>query len=475
MAALDGFAEAIGLLRPLMTKDRWQTAVHLSAILGLFSETARKHGDPEQAVAAAREAIDLEVSRTDDHTPTPAERLPQLRHMLFLALPGLIESQASRGAEPAVMIATGTEICTLARSFPAETINVHDITIFASTLTMTGMLLRDTGRLEEALPALSEAIEVLRDHADADFAGQNTALLLTTGHTYVSAHSGLQRHAEAAQAVREVLADCRRPLPGGDSERLQCVSLAGEIAANLPTPAFAAEELQVVVDMSRTVRELPSDPADRNAGVAALALWIRRALHDTVGVGHLGDERTAAIMEIAADVRFLTERAPGLLTSGHAEALTFGASILAAADDLGHALELNTRAIELYQNLASDHASGHQPTAASLAQQGLILFGQDRYEDAIRPLEQVLPILLAAGRRISADQATLLNMTLDLLSKSYRALNRDTALQAMIDAVEAADLPAAIKQRCPPASRTTTWRPRSAQSSLTRMSIPGGG
>ena len=449
VAALDGFAEAIGLLRPLMMQDRWQTAVHLSAILGLFSETARKHGDPEQAVAAAREAIDLEVSRTDDHTPTPAERLPQLRHMLFLALPKLMANQATRGAEPAVMIATGTEICTLARSFPAETMNVYDIAIFAGILTTTGMLLRDAGQLKEALSALSEAVEVLRDHADADFAGHNTALLLTAGHTYVSAYSGLQRHAQAAQAMREVLADCRRPLPGGDSERLQCVSLAGEIAANLPMPAFAAEGLQVVVDMSRTVRELPSDPADRNAGVAALALWTRRALHDAVSIGHLGDERTAATMEIAADVQFLTEHAPGLLTAGHAEALTFGASILAAADDLGHALDLNTRAIELYQNLATDHDSDLQPFATSLAQQGLILFGQDRYEDAVRPLEQALPILLAAGRRISADQVTLLNMTLDLLSKSYRALNRDTALQAIFDAVRAADLPAVVKQHVP--------------------------
>lgn len=449
VAALDGFAEAIGLLRPLMAQDRWQTAVHLSAILGLFSETARKHGDPEQAIAAAREAIDLEVSRTDDHTPAAAERLPQLRHMLFLALPGLMASQATRGAEPSVMIAAGTEICTLARSFPAETMTVHDIAIFAGTLTTTGMLLRDAGRLEEALAPLSEAIEVLRDHADADFAGQNTALLLTAGHAYVSAHSGLQQYAQAAQAVREVLADCRRPLPGGDSERLQCVSLAGEIAANLPTPAFAAEQLQVVVGMSRTVRELPSDPADRNAGVAALALWIRRALHDAVSIGHFGDERMAAAREIAADVRFLTGRAPGLLTAGHAEALTFGAAMLAAADDLGHALDLNTLAVELYQNLATDHDSGQQPIAASLAQRGLLLFGQDRYEDAVRPLEQALRILLAAGPRISADQATLLNMTLDLLRKSYRALNRDGALQAMIDAVRAAGLPAVVQQHVP--------------------------
>ena len=49
--------------RCCLRKTAGRTAVHLSVILGLFSETARNHGDPEQAVAAAREAIDLEVAR----------------------------------------------------------------------------------------------------------------------------------------------------------------------------------------------------------------------------------------------------------------------------------------------------------------------------------------------------------------------------------------------------------------------------
>src|SRR5690242_12979473 len=132
--ALHGFAEAIELLRPLLAHDRWQAAVHLSAVLGLFSETARKHGDSQQAVAAAREAIDLEVARTDDLKPPPDERLLLLRHMLFLALAVLMGNRAEQGADPAVIITVASEICGLARSFPTGTLNVHDISIFAGAL-----------------------------------------------------------------------------------------------------------------------------------------------------------------------------------------------------------------------------------------------------------------------------------------------------------------------------------------------------
>ena len=446
VAALDGFAEAIGLLRPLMVQDRWQTAVHLSVILGLFSGDCPQARRPGAGRGRGpRSHRSRGVANRRSH-PAPAERLPQLQHMLFLALPGVMASQANQGAESAVMIAIGTEICALARSFPAETTDVHDITIFASTLTMIGTFLCNAGRLEEALSPLSEAIEVLRGHVDADSAGQNTALLLTTGRTYVSAYRGLERHAEAVQAMTEVLADCRGPLQGGDRERFDCLSLAGEIADNLPRPAFAAERLQIVVEISRTFRELPSEPADRNGGVAASVLLVRRALHGAVSNSVLGEPRTAAAREIAADIQFLAERAPGLLGAEHAEALTFGSSILAAADDLDHALDLNTRAIELYQDLPSGRESGQRLLVASLVQQGLILSGKHRYEDAVQSLEQALPILLAAGQGISADQMRLLNMTLDLLSGSYRALNRGATLQAMIDTVTAADVPVVVEE-----------------------------
>jgi tetratricopeptide (TPR) repeat protein len=445
-AALDGFAEAITLLRPLLAHDRWRTAVHLSANLEMFSQTALAHGDPERAVAAAREAIDLEVSRTDDSTPAPAERLPQLRRLLFLALPRLMGRQAKQGAGPAVMIATGTEACALARSFPAGTMDARDITLFAGTLTIIGTLLCDTGRFEEALRPLGEAIEVLRDHAAADAAGQNTDLLLRTGIAYVSAYRRLERHAEAVHAMTEVLADCRRPLQGGDRERLSCLSLASDLADSLPRPAFTAEALQLTVEMSRTFRELPSDPADRNGGVAASALLVRSSLNEAVGNDISGDGRTSAALEIGADAQFLTERAPMLLTARHAEALTFAAGILSQAGDFGHALDLNTLAIELQQNLAVGRDNGQRQTVGSLVLQGLILSGQHRYEDAVQPLEQALPILLAAGQGISVDEARFLQTTVDVLGTAYRALGQDAAAQAMIDRVRASGVPSVVQE-----------------------------
>jgi len=62
-----------------------------------------------------------------------------------------------------------------------------------------------------------------------------------------------------------------------------------------------------------------------------------------------------------------------------------------------------------------------------------------------QPLEQALPVLLAAGQDISIDQARLLNVTLNLLGEAYRALNRETAIQAVIDAIRASDVPDSVE------------------------------
>ena len=224
--------------------------------------------------------------------------------------------------------------------------------------------------------------------------------------------------------MTEVLADCRRPPLGRQEERLHCLFLAAAIIDQLPTPAFAADRLQIAVEMSRTYRELPADLAESLRGAAALALLIRRFLKEAASNGLLGDSAKAAALEISAGIQFLTEHAPGLLGAEHAEALTVAASILVTSDP-DHALDLNTRAIELHQNLAADRDRDQRPDVGSLVLQGLILSGKHRYEDAVQPLEQALPILLAAGPGISGDQARLLNMTLSMLSEAYRILNRD--------------------------------------------------
>jgi tetratricopeptide (TPR) repeat protein len=447
--ALQGFAEAIGLLRPLLAHDRWQTAVHLSVILGLFSETARKHGDIEQAVAAAREAIDLEVARTDDHTPAPADRLLVLRHMLFAALTLLMGSRVEQGAEPTVVMAITTEICTLARSFPVGTMGVHDVTIFATALNVIAALLGDAERPEETLTPLGEAIEVLREHAGSDTAGENTALLLQTDVTYVSVCRALGRHAEAARAMAEVLADCRRPLQEENGELLRCIQLAVRLADDLPKPAFTAEALQIVIELSRTSRELPAELAESQAAAATAAVLICKYLKQAASGGLLEDGQKAAALEISANVQFLAEHAPRLLGIEHAEVLTVGASILLAADDPDDALELNTCAIKLRQDLAATRDGPQEPDVGSLVLQGLILSGLQRHEDAVQPLEQALPLLLAAGQGITADQARLLNMTLGFLRDAYLVLGRPAATEGMMETVRAADLPETIQERRP--------------------------
>jgi tetratricopeptide (TPR) repeat protein len=292
----------------------------------------------------------------------------------------------------------------------------------------------------DQLDRAREAIRVLRERAAADRAGKHTELLLQAGAAYVAACQALGRQAEAAPAMIEVLADCRRPLPGESGERLNCISLAVEVMDQLPRPAFLNESLQIALEMSRTCRALPGDLPESQAGAAAAVRLIARFLREAVGGGLPDDEKKTAAVEISAGARFLADQAPMLLDIKHAEAFTLAATILAASD-VDQALDLNTRAIELRRKLAADHAAGPEQDLEILTLQGLILFGKRQYAAAIEPLEQALPLLLALGRNLTPDQAQLLQMTYSLLSEAYRILNRDTAMRAMTDAINASDVP----------------------------------
>jgi tetratricopeptide (TPR) repeat protein len=292
----------------------------------------------------------------------------------------------------------------------------------------------------DQLDRAREAIRVLRERAAADRAGKHTELLLQAGAAYVAACQALGRQAEAAQAMIEVLADCRRPLPGESGERLNCISLAVEVMDQLPRPAFLNESLQIALEMSRTCRALPGDLPESQAGAAAAVRLIARFLREAVGGGLPDDEKKTAAVEISAGARFLADQAPMLLDIKHAEAFTLAATILAASD-VDQALDLNTRAIELRRKLAADHAAGPEQDLEILTLQGLILFGKRQYAAAVEPLEQALPLLLALGRNLTPDQAQLLQMTYSLLSEAYRILNRDTAMRAMTDAINASDVP----------------------------------
>lgn len=286
-----------------------------------------------------------------------------------------------------------------------------------------------------------EAIRVLRERAAADRTGKQTELLLQAGAAYVAACQALGCQAEAAQAMIEVLADCRRPVPGESGERLNCISMAVEVMDQLPRPAFLNESLQIALEMSRTCRALPGDLPESQAGAAAAVRLIARFLREAAGGGLLpDDEKKTAAVEISAGARFLADQAPMLLDIKHAEAFTLAATILAASD-VDQALDLNTRAIELRRQLAADHADEPERDLEILTLQGLILFGKRQYAAAVEPLEQALPILLALGRNLTPDQAQLLQMTYSLLSEAYQILNRDTAMRAMTDAINASDVP----------------------------------
>jgi tetratricopeptide (TPR) repeat protein len=444
--ALRGFAEAVELLRPLMAQDRWGTAVHLSVNLGLLSETARVHGDPEQAVAAVREAIDLELARSDDLKPSPTERLPELRHMLFLALAKILGKQEAEEADPALILATLTEICAAAYSVPPDKLGADGIRAFAGALAAVGASFQQSGQLEQAQASFGDAVKVLRDHADSDPVGESTRLLLTMGAARVAVYRELGRHADTVLAMMEALADCRRPPHGPLKERLDCLLLAGDVIDCLPRPAFAADGLQLAVAMSQTCRELPPNLGESRGGAAALLL-IHRFLKGLAGNGLLGDQREAAALEVSMCARFLAEHAPELLGREHAEALTLAAVILVDVRDLDLALDLNARAIELHQKLGADRDGPQRPDLLSLVQQGLILSWKHRYADAVPPLKSALAALLAAGPDISVEQAQLLNTVASALRDAYAALRDDAAMREMMRAIRESSVPDVVQGR----------------------------
>ena len=460
-AAMKGFEEAIGLLRPLLKDDRWRTASFLSTTLGLFSETARKHGDGEPAVAAAREAIRLDVTRTDDLRPTPTEELARHRRMLFLALAKLMGERAEQGVGTAVILAIAIEICQLARSFPSEELDDGAVAIFTSTLATIGRILRDAGRAEEALAPLDEAIEILRHRADSHSAGESASRLFAIGATRISLFKVLRRHAEAARAMAQYLADFRRPVTSRVDERINCMLMATDIIDSLPRPEFAVQALELAVEISRTCHDWAARFPDGLPGVAASVLVLFKILREMVQGGMTAGWQRPAILEIADGVELLLEQVPDLLETGHAHALAFGAGLLAGGDttdsqDLDRALEMTIRASKVSQALAAHGKSAHMMPEAdsegvrqiaetvSLVTQGTLLSAKHRYQDATQPLEQALGILLTTGQGISADQARLLNMTLSLLYEAYTILKRDDARRSMIDALHASQVPESV-------------------------------
>jgi tetratricopeptide (TPR) repeat protein len=439
--AIPGFAEAIELLRPVLYEDRWRTAAYLTTALQLFAETSRKHGDYEQAVAAAREAIDLEVARTDDLTPTPASHLVQLKHVLFSSLAGLTGIRAGQGADLDSLLAIGMEICELAREFPADELDAAGVGIFAGTLGMAGIILRDSGHAQDAFHLLDEALIVLRSYADSHPDEADVKLLLMDGLTHVSVCIMLARHDQTARAITGLLADCRRPLNGAEEQVRQSLQMAMKVMDEFPRPVFLAETMQVVAEFSRTCRQLPPDVADSRSGVAASALVIPDLLREAVRNSLAGEALTEAVLEVSSGVQFLQRHQPSLLKADHARALSFGSALL-AGNDIDQALQLNKEALDLYQSLAASTAGPPVgPDTRCLVLQGVLLSAKSRHEDAIESLEQALPLLLAAGEDITDEQMQSLYMTTSLLMEAYKKLDRGASIEAMMATVRTAGVP----------------------------------
>jgi tetratricopeptide (TPR) repeat protein len=442
--SLPGFAEAIELLRPLLAEDRWRNTPYLCMALALFAETNTMHGDPDQAVAAAREAIDLEISRTDDLPPTPAERLPQFRHILFLALARILSERAAQSADPAVIAAITTEIREIARTLPAGRLTDGDRMILAGVLGILGTSYIGSGHLEDAVPSLTEALGILRSTADTHPDEPDPQLLFRIGKDLLSVYRTLGQHADAARAAAEVLADCQRTQPLEEQQRYECVVIAADIIAELPRPPYAAEALRLATALARTCREwLPRDDLAQVLPTAAVIELSHHLAEATIG-GVAPDDWPAAVLEVSAGAAILAAQ-PYLLRAKHVQAVAQAASVLADAGQLDEALDLNTRAVELHQSLAASHDDlDPLPGKVSLVQRGVFLSAQGRLGDAIGPLEQALPVLLAFGEDIPRPQWMLLLSTVDLLRQAYRDLSRDDAEQSLIDAVNASGIPLEI-------------------------------
>lgn len=436
---LPGFAEAIGLLRPLLAEDRWRNTPYLCTALNVFAETAVRCGDFEPAVAAIREAIDLAVTRTDDFAPAPAQHLPQLRRTLFTALCGRLAATYDR-KNPAAATASVTEICRTARALPADTLTPGDRKMLAGALAMHGTAYAEAGHPEDAVPQFTEALDVLRGSAAGD-PGEPDPLMLDIGRSLLSACESLKWHAAAARTAADVLADCQRVQPLWEKQRYDCALAVSDVIANLLQPDHIAEALRLATALSRTCREwLPR--GDLGYVMEAITLLqLGRVLADATRKGTALDDWAAAAREGAAGAAFLSER-PALVTPEHAHVVGRCATVLASAGHSDEALELSTRAVELYESLAAHHDDlDPLPRIAGLYQQGALLSAQGRPGDAIGPLEQAVPVLLALGSDIPREQWMLLRGMVDLLRQAYRATDQDDAEQSLTHAIRASGIP----------------------------------
>ena len=179
---------------------------------------------------------------------------------------------------------------------------------------------------------------------------------------------------------------------GWEQERGDCVLMAADVIARLPRPAYTAQALRLAVDLSSTCREwLPRGDIGEHL-LAAAAVVLSGRLTEAGSGGVSPDEWPAAALEVSAGVQSLADQRSGVLRAEHVQALAQAAAALAAVSQLEEALDLNTRAIELYQNLAAgENEMDPLLGVASLVQQGVFLTGKQRHEDAIRPLEQAFP------------------------------------------------------------------------------------
>ena len=305
------------------------------------------------------------------------------------------------------------------------------------------------GRREEALAAIQEAADTLRELAGArpDAFRPDLAMALNN----LSAHlAGLGRREEALAAIQEA-ADTYRELAGArpDAFRPDLAMALNNLSAHLAGLGRREEALAAIQEAADTYRELAGARPD--AFRPDLAMALNNLAAHLAGLGRR-EEALAASQEAADTYRELAGARPDAFRPGLAMALAGLAAHLAGLGRREEALAASQEAADTYRELAGARPDAFRPDLAmALNNLSNWLGGLGRREEALAAIQEAVTIRRElAGARPDAFRPDLAGSLSNLATHLAGLGRREEALAA---SQEAADTLRELAGARPDASR----------------------
>lgn len=425
--ALPHLMKAVTIRRQLTRADR-KYVLDLATSLNDLSAALSKLGQHEEALAAAKEGIDLiRVA------PQPVTDLHAFAYTSLLHNVGINLSELGRYEQA---LAVTQESVRLQRQLTDDTENNNLLSELANALTGLGNRLWRLGKHAQALAPAQESVIIYRDLASANSDIYEPGLATSLNNLALRYHQ-LQRHNEGLASAQEALT-IRRQLVRANS------------AAYLPALATSLDNLAVIwAELGRHEESLE---------LTAEAVELFRKLSKSNRAAHLGDlavalnnlavrlanlerhEQALDCVHQAIDLYADLVRAnPSAHLHGRGNALNNLSNILACLGQHEQAQARAHEAIDTYRRLAETNPEAHLPDLAkSLNNLGARLSATGHHKQAVDRIRQAIDTV----RRLPTEtHETHLPLLAELLSHLGSELYQNRYFnQAMLAAEERVDI-----------------------------------